>query len=379
MKYKFKPVYVLLLLTLITRYLGIIDVSKASINKEENDEIRLLGIEDKSLVNINTNILEKNFYILGPGDRIQIKFVGVDELSGIFFIMRDGNIQLPLLGTQNIEGLTLDEAKNKLIELYGDELISPEIDLTLISARPVRVSLIGEVERPGSYTFSGSEGSEGSNVLNSGSAGTTITGFKTVVDAIQKAGGLTFDADITKVKLFRKLPGNKEEFKKAELDLLNMIKTGNQINNPIIFDGDRILIEKITSQANPLEGTPNNLTPETIKLHVIGEVSSPGVYQVDSKTRISQAVLIAGGPISWRYKDKIELLRVNRNGSVDVKKISFNKKGLSKKVDKISLRNGDIIRVHKNLFGKSSDALGTILPPIRDMYSLYGVYKLIND
>ena len=40
--------------------------------------------------------LNSNVYILGPGDRIQIKFVGVDELSGIFFIMRDGNIQLPL-------------------------------------------------------------------------------------------------------------------------------------------------------------------------------------------------------------------------------------------------------------------------------------------
>ena len=123
----------------------------------------------------------------------------------------------------------------------------------------------------------------------------------------------------------------------------------------------------------------DGVTPETIKLHVIGEVASPGMYQVDANTRISQAVLIAGGPNSWRYKDKIELLRVNRNGSIDIKKISFNKKGLSNNLDNITLRNGDIIRVHKNLFGKSSDALGTILPPIRDMYSLYGVYKLIND
>ena len=48
-------------------------------------------------------------------------------------------------------------------------------------------------------------------------------------------------------------------------------------------------------------------------------------------------------------------------------------------MEKIALRDGDIIRVHTNLFGKSSDALSTFLPPIRDMYSLYGVYKLIND
>ena len=55
-----------------------------------------------------------------------------------------------------------------------------------------------------------------------------------------------------------------------------MIKTGNQINNPILFDGDTIQIDKLISNSNILEKTPNNLTPETIKLHVIGEVSSPG-------------------------------------------------------------------------------------------------------
>ena len=101
------------------------------------------------------------------------------------------------------------------------------------------------------------------------------------------------------------------------------------------------------------------------------------MYQVDANTQLSQAILIAGGPKSWRYKDKIQLLRVNRNGTVDIKKISFNKQGLSENY-KISLRNGDIIRVKKNVFSKSTDALRTFLPPIRDMYSLYGVYKLIE-
>ena len=39
----------------------------------------------------------------------------------------------------------------------------------------------------------------------------------------------------------------------------------------------------------------------------------------------------------------------------------------------------DIIQINKNFFGKTSTALSTFLPPIRDMYSLYGVYKLIED
>ena len=157
-----------------------------------------------------------------------------------------------------------------------------------------------------------------------------------------------------------------------------MITTGDQTNNPILFDGDSIRIAKQTGEINKIENIPNNLTPENIKIHVIGEVGSPGMYHVDSKTHVSQAILIAGGPNSWRYKDKIQLLRVNRNGSVEVKKIAFNKEGLSRKIKNVSLRNGDIIRVNKNIFGKSTDALGKFLPPIRDMYTLYGVYKLID-
>ena len=64
-----------------------------------------------------------------------------------------------------------------------------------------------------------------------------MSGYSTVVDAIQKSGGLTFDADITKVKLYRKLPGDDGGFKKVNLNLLDMIKTGNQTNNPILLMG----------------------------------------------------------------------------------------------------------------------------------------------
>ena len=104
--------------------------------------------------------------------------------------MKDGNIQLPLLGTQSINGLTLDEARIKLVELYKNDLLTPQIDLSLRSARSLKVSLVGEVDRPGSYTLAGSLASQ------------------TVVDAIQKAGGLTFESDITNILLYRKVPGN---------------------------------------------------------------------------------------------------------------------------------------------------------------------------
>ena len=73
------------------------------------------------------------------------------------------------------------------------------------------------------------------------------------------------------------------------------------------------------------------------------------MYKVASNTQVSQAVLIAGGPKSWRHKNKVQLLRVKRNGSVESKKIAYSNEGFNRNKKNISLRDGDIIRVNKNL------------------------------
>ena len=324
---------------------------------------------------INDELIQKSFYILGPGDQLKIKFYGLPEMSGLYQIMSDGNVQLPIVGTKNLTGFTLDGARNKIMDLYNDELLRPQIDLELNTSRPLKISVIGEILRPGSYTLGFNEISK---VDGSESAGISTEGFPTVVDAIQKAGGLTLDADITNVMLLRNLPGKNKELKKANLDLLDLIKTGNQENNPILFDGDVIKISKINDQIKSIENVPTNLTPEKIRLYVVGEVKEPGMYEVAANSRINQVILIAGGPNDLRYKEKVELLRVERNGSIKVKKINLNSQNIGNRKNKFFLRDGDVIKVNKNLYAKSTDALGNILSPISDVYTLYGITKLLD-
>ena len=91
--------------TIFTLFLGIpqqIFVLKASSEESEN---------------INKENIEKSFYILGPGDIINIKFFGLPDISGEYKIMRDGNIQLPIIGSQNLSGYTLDGSRIKLTKL----------------------------------------------------------------------------------------------------------------------------------------------------------------------------------------------------------------------------------------------------------------------
>ena len=103
---------------------------------------------DKKINNLDTNKIQRDVYILGPGDVLAISFIGSPELSSNFQIFSDGNIQLPLLGTQSISGLSLTDAKDKLISLYSNELIRPEININLLKMRPLKISIIGEVYRP---------------------------------------------------------------------------------------------------------------------------------------------------------------------------------------------------------------------------------------
>ena len=68
---------------------------------------------NKKINNLETNKIQRDVYILGPGDVLDISFIGNPELSSNFQIFSDGNIQLPLLGTQSISGLSLTDARDK--------------------------------------------------------------------------------------------------------------------------------------------------------------------------------------------------------------------------------------------------------------------------
>lgn len=344
---------------------------------EINTSKAIFANENKinSIESNNSNI-QDDYYLLGPGDEIAIEFIGADELSGKFVILSDGKIQLPLLGTQSINGLSLDQAKEKLTLLFSEELISPRLNINLIKARPLKISLIGEIYRPGIYSLNVTEAFkvEGTDQVNS------LTGYPTVIDAIQKSGGLTFDADISKITLYRKLHDKKDQYKKLNLNLLSMFQTGEQKYNPYLFDGDIIEISRLVGDKNSLENVANNLIPEKINIYVVGEVIKPGMFSVDPKTTVEKAILLAGGPIDWRYqKNNVNLFRVQRNGQLTRKKVSYKENQLYLNNKKVALRSGDVIKVNKNLFGKSTDALGTVLDPIQNMFSIYTIYKVLND
>lgn len=86
--------------------------------------------------------------LLREGDTIRLNFPGAPNLNAIQAIRRDGKLALPLVGEVQAAGLTPADLEKKLLELYGPQLQTKELTVTLeSSAFPVYVT--GAVLKPG--------------------------------------------------------------------------------------------------------------------------------------------------------------------------------------------------------------------------------------
>ena len=325
---------------------------------------------------VKLNFLQNNPYILGPGDILSLKIFNAEEFDQNLPIINDGTITVPLIGSLSVGGLTLNEASDLIVKNLSKELISPQIQLNLFKQRPIKVSLVGEIERPGLYSLTSSE-----MTSIEGGPNLTISGVPTVVDAIQKAGGITKNANLKKITLKRKLPGNKNEYKSANLNLQLLLLEGDQIQNPFIFDGDIILVEKADNfDQNTLKIAKANFSPKLIRIYIVGEVNKPGYIDVASGTVLTQSIFIAGGPKNWRTnKRNIQIVRLRDDGSVYKRKFLLDlKRPLSPKSNP-TLESGDIILVGSSFFAKGTDAIKQIGEPIGGLVSIFSLYKILGD
>src|SRR5213080_4180524 len=93
-----------------------------------------------------------NGYILSANDQVAVEVFGEDDLRTNGRLNGEGNLSVPLLGSIRLAGLTLTQAASKLTELYSrDYLVSPKVNVMLIGYAKRRFSVLGQVNRPGSY------------------------------------------------------------------------------------------------------------------------------------------------------------------------------------------------------------------------------------
>jgi polysaccharide export outer membrane protein len=92
-------------------------------------------------------------YHLGPGDRLEIKVLGADELAGQYSVQNDGTIRMLMIGQVPAAGLTADQLQAAIEEKLkaGRYLTQPHASVAVLEYRPFYI--LGEVAKPGSYPY----------------------------------------------------------------------------------------------------------------------------------------------------------------------------------------------------------------------------------
>jgi polysaccharide export outer membrane protein len=223
---------------------------------------------------------------LGGGDTIFIDVFQVPQYSGNYQIPIDGNIFMPLIGQIPLQGLSLGAASERISNAYAQFLRRPLINIRLINARPVNISIGGEVNRPGSYTVVLTPG------VNPGLGLISGVQYPTVLQTIQQAGGVNLTADLNNVQLRRSSNPNIV----YTVNIFQILQTGDRSQDPTLRDGDSIFVPTGNNQTllEALQITNLGIGADIRQprnIAVVGEVNRPGFYTLVGAADNSVTVL----------------------------------------------------------------------------------------
>jgi polysaccharide biosynthesis/export protein len=280
-------------------------------------------------------------YTLGAGDRIRIEIFKLPQYSGEQEILINGSINLAQVGSVSVGNMTLEGAAKAIAAKYASARVlrNPQVTVSLLQPRPVKIGIAGEINRPGSYTIPIKDAQT-----------------PTLTQALQLAGGITQAADLRQVKVNRLRPGGSRSA--IAIDLWQLLRTGDLSNDLPLRDGDTIFIPataQIDLTESPQLATTSFSTDRTepINIAVLGEVRQPGTHAISPQeggsgltTTVTQAIKVAGGINPLADIHKVEIRRLTKTGSFQ--RIEINLAQLLGDGDlkqDLILQNGDTVIV----------------------------------
>lgn len=301
-------------------------------------------------------------YILGAGDTIRIDIFDVPEFSGQngqHTLSTDGSLNLPWVGRIVLQGMTTEAAARHLTDSYARYIKNPLVTVTLLTARPLRVGVIGQINRPGIYQ------------VPQGTASQRLT----VTQAIQAAGGITQMANIRGIQVRRPNYDGTEDI--LDVNLWDFLQAGQIEQDLALRDGDTLVIPQATV-LNPEEVTQlsaANFAPATMNVNVVGEVTRPGGVTVPPNTTLNQAILAAGGFNNSRARrSRVELIRLNPNGTVTKRTVAVDLAAGINETTNPLLRPNDVVVVGRSTLAETSDFLGSLLSPLNGIFSVFRLF-----
>lgn len=305
-------------------------------------------------------------YTLGAGDIVRVDIFDITPelaLEQRYTILPDGTLNLPWVGSVPLAGLSLQQAAGLLSQRFSRFIRNPVITVSLLAPRPLKVGVIGEVNRPGAYIISVISNEVTQTSLNQRTASEGGNQWPRVSQAIQTAGGVTGLANLREIQIRRPRVTGEEDV--IAIDLWRFLSQGDLNQDILLRDGDTILIPKAPVALKPEEASQvaiSNFSPATIGVSVVGEVGSPGTIQVRPNTTLNQAIMASGGFRGGRASRKnVDLIRLNPDGTVSRRRLSIDLDQNMNEERNPRLFNNDIIVVNRTLIASVNDFLGTAI------------------
>jgi polysaccharide export outer membrane protein len=226
-----------------------------------------------SLEQKTTPLANSSALVIGPGDEVEVTVYGAPDLSVHTRVSAEGNISIPLIDYVRIAGLSSSEAQAAIdAKLRQDNILNdPQVAVYVKEYTSSGISVAGEVTKPGVYS---------------------ALGPHRLFDILQTAGGLSEKASGS-VTISHK--GNEQNPVTVELSKnpAEMVRS-----NVELHPGDTVFVAKAAM------------------VYVIGEVTKPGGYILNSTGAVTvlQLVAAAGGPTHAAAVGGTRMLRRTPNG-----------------------------------------------------------------
>lgn len=220
----------------------------------------------------SANMAVGDSYVIGIGDQIDIDIYGSAEQSYQLTVAKDGTLSIPMVGPVRIGGLSMADAKTailaKMKTIYSDMGSRSNASIRLAQANPVKVSVIGEAFKPGTYT---------------------VSAASSLFNILYLSGGPTRNGSYRDIQLIR---GGRVI---AHLDVYDFLVNGKNDVNVSLADGDIVMI------------------PTYIKRVMTGGAfKRVGYFEAKEGETVSDLIRYAGGFTPRAQSNHVGMFRVGK-------------------------------------------------------------------
>ena len=314
-------------------------IKNYSTDKNEIDIFNKQGLEeiDNKISKFENIYNYKYQYILGPADSISINLTDTDDLDNTYLIDQDGMIDLPFIGKVKLNGLTLNEAQNILINVIRDFYKNPDLQIKIEEFNSSKVHIVGAVKNQ-----------------------KTINLNQKPIRLIEAAIEANFNPSSSE-----KLYGTKGFLRRGnqvyKINLENAFKSKDDKENFYLKKDDVIFIDR-NSEA----------------IHVFGEVNKPGIYFPNLDYSLTELISTSGLNQLTANAKRIYVIREQFSSFLEVDVFEFDIRNPINFIAgrKFMLHAKDIVFIPPTEIVKWNRTISLLLPQT-DLFNSYN--PIIQD